>query len=114
MELNQCSGDQYRKADTRLNTVYSKVLGFLQKDLTDAVGQKDAEQVKYNQAAVEKLKATERAWIHYRNLHCDAARHENEGGSMSPMIWALCMEQVTTDRVEELKQAYETGDRKLE
>ena len=114
MELNQCAGEQYRKADARLNAVYRKVLEFMQKDLSDAQNEKDADQIKYNQEAITKLRAAEKAWIAYRDLHCDAARHQNEGGSMSPMIWAFCMEQTTSDRVEELKQAYETGDRKLE
>jgi uncharacterized protein YecT (DUF1311 family) len=113
-ELNQCAGEQYRKADARLNVVYGKALTFMQKDLSEAQEQRDADQVKYNQAAIEKLKTAERAWIRYRDLHCDAARHQNGGGSVDPMIWAFCMEQTTTDRVEELKQAYETGERKLE
>ena len=114
MELNQCAGKQYHKADARLNAVYRKVLEFMEKDLSDAQNGKDPEQIKYNQDAIAKLRATEKAWIQYRDLHCDAARHQNEGGSMAPMVWAFCMEQTTTDRIEELKQAYETGDRKLE
>jgi len=114
MELTQCAGKQYHKADARLNAVYRRVLEFMEKDLLDAQTDKDLEQIKYNQDAIAKLKATEKAWIQYRDLHCDAARHQNEGGSMAPMVWAFCMEQTTTDRVEELKQAYETGDRKVE
>jgi hypothetical protein len=33
---------------------------------------------------------------------------------MNPMSWAFCMEQTTTDRVGELKQAYETNEGELE
>ena len=33
---------------------------------------------------------------------------------MSPMVWAFCMEKATRHRTEELKDAYENGDRKLE
>jgi uncharacterized protein YecT (DUF1311 family) len=114
MELNQCSGEQYHKADQRLNIVYNNALRLMQSDLSDAQQQGDADDVKFNRAAIEKLKAAEKAWIQYRDLHCDAARHEVGGGSMSPMIWGFCMAKTTGDRIEELKQAYETGNRKLE
>jgi uncharacterized protein YecT (DUF1311 family) len=114
MELNQCSGEQYHKADQRLNVAYNSALRFMQKDLSDAQRQGYADEVQFSQTATEKLKAAEKVWIRYRDLHCDAARHEVGGGSMSPMIWGFCMAKTTEDRIEELKRAYETGNRKLE
>jgi uncharacterized protein YecT (DUF1311 family) len=114
MELNQCSGEQYRKTDDRLNAVYRKALDFMQKNLSDARAHGDADEEKYNQAAIEKLKGAEKAWIQYRDLHCDAARHQVGAGSMAPMVWAFCMAGVTEHRIEELKDAYENPDRKLE
>jgi uncharacterized protein YecT (DUF1311 family) len=113
-ELNQCAGEQYHKADARLNSVYRKALDTMQKDLSDAQDHKSPDLIKYNQQAIDKLKAAERAWILYRDLHCEAARHQFEGGSMSPMVWGFCMAQTTLDRVDELKSAYQDGDRKLE
>jgi uncharacterized protein YecT (DUF1311 family) len=113
-ELNQCAGDQYHKADARLNSVYQRALDTMQKDLSDAEDHKNSDLVKYNQKAIDMLKAAERAWIQYRDLHCEAARHQFEGGSMGPMIWGFCMAQTTSDRTDELKSAYEEDDRKLE
>ena len=114
-EMTQCAGEQYHKADTRLNAIYRKLLDSMQKDLSQAQSApKDADLVKHSEEAIEKLKAAEKAWIQYRDLHCEAARHQFEGGSMSPMIRASCMEQTTLDRIEELKSAYEGDDRKLE
>jgi uncharacterized protein YecT (DUF1311 family) len=52
IELNQCSEEQYRRADERLNHVYRKALEFMQKDLFDARRQKDAEEEKYDQASI--------------------------------------------------------------
>ena len=49
LELNQCSGEQYRKADDRLNAVYRKALDFMRKDLSDARQHGDADEEKYNQ-----------------------------------------------------------------
>ncbi|MGZ4789534.1 MAG: lysozyme inhibitor LprI family protein, partial [Terriglobales bacterium] len=114
MELDQCAGQQYRKADARLNAIYHKALDLLHADLAEAQNKKDADQIKYVQQAIDKLKAAERAWIQYRDLHCEAARHQFEGGSMSPMIWGFCMAKTTLHRIDELKSAYEDGDRKLE
>lgn len=114
IELNQCSDQQYRRDDDRLNRVYRKALEFIQKDLADARQQKDAEEEKYDQTSIEKLKATEKAWIQYRDLQCDASLHQTGGGSMSPMIWNFCMALATRHRIEELKQVYEVDDRKLE
>jgi uncharacterized protein YecT (DUF1311 family) len=113
-ELTQCAGEQYHKADARLNSIYRKALETMLKDLSDAQDHKDPDLINYSQQAIEKLKAAERAWIQYRDLHCEAARHQFEGGSMSPMIWGFCMAQTTLDRIDELKSAYEDGDRKLE
>jgi uncharacterized protein YecT (DUF1311 family) len=110
-DMNQCSGE-HRKADTHLNNLYAKLMGLLEKDL--AKNADDPEQKPYNELAIQKLRAAEKAWIQYRDLHCDAARHQFEGGSMSPMIWADCMASTTEHRIDELKDAYGSPDRKLE
>ena len=90
--MNQCSAKRYHKADARLNSLYAAIRGDLQNE--------------QDKTALTKLTATERAWIQYRDLHCDAAKHQFEGGSIAPMIWAECMEIVTGHRLEELKFAY--------
>jgi uncharacterized protein YecT (DUF1311 family) len=113
-DLNQCSGEQYRKADGHLNAVYVKLMNMVEKDLAEAQKQSDAERKAYSETVVQKLKAAERAWIQYRDLHCDAARHQYEGGSMSPMVWADCMTTTTDHRIVDLKNAYGSGDRTLE
>jgi uncharacterized protein YecT (DUF1311 family) len=97
LELNQCYGEQFRKADAHLNKIYASLLKQLG-----------------NGTAVQKLKMAEKVWIRYRDLHCEAARSGFEGGSISPMVWAQCMAATTDHRIEELKNAYETGERKLE
>ncbi|HEY8670017.1 MAG TPA: lysozyme inhibitor LprI family protein [Terriglobales bacterium] len=114
MEMNQCSGEQYRKADARLSVVYHKALTFLAADVDEARHRNDNDETKHGATSIQKLKAAERAWIQYRDLHCDAAGHEYEGGSMRPMMWANCMKLATEHRVANLKEAYEDGDRKLE
>jgi uncharacterized protein YecT (DUF1311 family) len=112
-EMTQCSGEQYRKADNRLNAVYAKAIRELQKRIVTAEQNNDADRKKHNEVALQKLRAAERSWIQYRNLHCDASRQQNEGGSISSMVWANCMKEATEQRIEALKHAYESGDTKL-
>ena len=91
LELNQCFGKEFRKADAQLTSIYSNL-----------VKQRQA-------AAVEKLKAAQKVWTQYRDLHCEAARDEYEGGSISPMVFAQCMATTTRHRIEELKAAYDSA-----
>src|ERR1700745_2952303 len=56
-----------------------------------------------------RVKGSRESVIQYRDLHCEAARHQFEGGSMSPMIRGFCMAQTTLHRIDELKFAHEKG-----
>jgi uncharacterized protein YecT (DUF1311 family) len=97
-DMNSCYGGEYKKADAHLNSIYRKALAALQSDKT----------------AVADLKTAEFAWIKYRDAHCQAAAHQYDGGSIQPMIESQCLQLVTQHRIEEIKQAYENGDLKLE
>ena len=108
-EANRCTTQQYGEADARLDSLYRKLLGELEKELADARRMKNADQIKYVEKGLTGLKEAERAWIRYRDLHCQAAAQQFEGGSIKPTIWNSCMTQVTEHRIEELKQAYETS-----
>lgn len=112
MEMNQCSGDEYGKADAHLNAVYQELVAFLKKTLADTQKANDAQQKANAEAALQKLKSAEKAWMVYRDEHCSAAKQQYEGGSISPMVYANCMQLVTNHRIEELKAAYKTPDRK--
>jgi uncharacterized protein YecT (DUF1311 family) len=114
MDLDDCWGRQYKKADAHLNLIYRKVLQMMEKDIARDKFQKDADMLPLDQTALLDLKKTERLWIRYRASQCEAAQQQNAGGSMAPMTWAICMMDVTEDRVKELKDTYETPDRKLE
>jgi len=111
--MNQCSGEQYSKADARLNSLYTKLTSLLEKDAATDRPKRKTGGKEQRQTAIQKLRAAERAWIQYRDLHCDAARDQFEGGSMSPMVWTDCMTKITDHRIDELKDAY-GADRELE
>lgn len=111
-EMNECSGRQYQQDDAHLNRVYRKAMEYLQHDLAQAGSDQPLKQSA--QKAIDDLKAAETAWIKYRDLHCQAAGQQYEGGTIRPSIENMCMSMATEHRIQEIKQAYENGDRKLE
>lgn len=113
MQMNDCSSEEYQKADAKLNVVYKHLLAKLDPKSRSETA-KDAQERTYLTTATTKLKASENAWIKYRDLHCDAAAQLYEGGTVKPLMWASCMRDTTEDRIKEIKNAYENGDWKLE
>ena len=97
--MNICSGQRYQQTDARLTVLYRQIADDLQSN---------------NPIAANKLAAAQKAWVQYRDLHCDAAKYQFNGGSISPMIWADCMKLVTDHRIRELKAAYPVDGRERE
>ena len=95
-EMNDCAGRNYGAADKELNRVYRAVVDRLAGD-ADGLG---------------KLKAAERAWVAYREASCTFEAMSVEGGSIYPMIWLGCREQLTTERTAVLDRylACQEGD----
>ena len=113
-DMNQCSAEEYRKADAHLNTVYKNLVRLLQKDAGEAQQPSGSPQKNAETPAVQKLRASQRQWIQYRDLHCSAVKAQYEGGSIAAMQWSACMTETTNHRIEELKHGYEIGDTKLD
>jgi uncharacterized protein YecT (DUF1311 family) len=84
-EMNQCAGKAYQAADAVLNQVYQKLVAML-----------DDEQK-------AQLKDAQNAWLKYRDAHCDFVADQYKGGSIRPMIAAMCLTDVTKNRTTELR-----------
>lgn len=78
-EMNQCSAEDYKRADADLTKAYHK--------LEKSAG----------------LITAERAWIAYRDAECAYETSSVEGGSMAPLVNATCMTQLTKERTSILK-----------
>jgi uncharacterized protein YecT (DUF1311 family) len=87
--MNQCAEGSYRTADKILNTQYKTT----RKVLADT----DAE-------AERLLLTAQKAWIAYRDAHCDTVAFTNKGGSMEPTVRFGCMTDVTAARTQDLKE----------
>jgi uncharacterized protein YecT (DUF1311 family) len=84
-EMNICWGKKYKAADAKLNEAYRQLVAML-----------DDEQK-------AQLKEAQTAWLKYRDSNCEFVADEYKGGSMRPMIHAICLEEVTRNRTDELK-----------
>ena len=88
-EMTQCAANAYKAADAVLNQVYPKLMALLD----------DGEKA--------QLKAAQTAWLKYRDANCDFVADQYKGGSMRPMIYAGCLEDVTKKRTAELRTQIE-------
>jgi uncharacterized protein YecT (DUF1311 family) len=91
-EMNICWGKEYKAADATLNQVY----GQLTRKLDDA----DRAQ----------LKQVEAAWLKYRDANCEFVADQYKGGSIRPMIEAMCLADTTRNRTTELRNQIKDRD----
>jgi uncharacterized protein YecT (DUF1311 family) len=102
MDITNCWENLAQKADANLNVVYQKV----QKAIRAKIAQEQGPLKGYQERALEKLKAAELAWIHYREIECAAQEQQNEGGTIAPSIHAGCMKELADRRADDLQKTY--------
>lgn len=95
-DINICADLDYRAADKALNAQWTAT----KKVLTGW----DAELEAHNKGAVEELTKAQRAWISYRDAHCNAVGYSVWGGSLYQAVILGCLAEVTRNRTAELKQ----------
>jgi len=83
-EMTICWGNQYKAADAKLNQVYRQFTAKLD----------DEEKA--------QLKTAQTAWLKYRDTNCEFVADQYKGGTMRPMIAAICLADVTDNRTKEL------------
>jgi uncharacterized protein YecT (DUF1311 family) len=83
--MNRCAQEDFQKADAELNKVYQQLVPKLEAPHKD------------------KLKIAQRAWVAFRDAHCDCEAFSFDGGSMQPLIFASCKAQATRDRTKQLQ-----------
>ena len=84
-EMNICAGKEYKAADATLNRVYQQLVAMLEPE------------------EKSQLKEAQTAWIKYRDANCEFVADQYKGGSIRPMIYGLCLADVTRNRTSELK-----------
>jgi len=84
-DMNICWGKEYKAADTTLNQVYGQLMR------------------KLDEADKAQLKQVESAWLKYRDANCEFVADQYKGGTIRPMIEAMCLADTTRNRATELK-----------
>lgn len=100
VELNFCAGKDFDKADAELNAAYKKALAAI----PGLAGEKPFEARSWENA----LRASQRAWLAYRNAECDKHVPMFWGGGTGTSSAVIgCKTQKTRARIEELKEQYD-------
>ena len=84
-DMNICWGQQYKSADATLNQVYRQLMA------------------KLDDNEKNQLKAVEAAWLKYRDANCEFVADQYKGGTIRPMIEAMCLADTTRNRTTELR-----------
>lgn len=99
-DMNNCAGAEYEKADAALNAVFKQALAAI----PDMAGEKPFDAKSWEEA----LRASQRAWIAYRDQECD--EHVAmfwSGGSGGTVEIIGCKTALTEARTKDLKTRYE-------
>lgn len=99
MALNICAQQDYEKADQELNVVYKQAIKS-QADIDKFAAEMGPDYV----GAVKALKKAQRAWIDYRDGHCEGMGFAGVGGSIRPLLVSGCLASLTTNRTKELRE----------
>jgi uncharacterized protein YecT (DUF1311 family) len=83
--MNRCAGEALERADKALNAEWAKVMA------GDGKGEDD-----------KLMRDAQRAWIKYRDAHCEAAAFDSKGGSIWPLLVSGCRAELTRRRTREL------------
>lgn len=96
-EMNVCSGQDYDAADKRLNETWKTVFASLK--------QWDKEVWQDGSSAPSRADAllkSQRAWIDYRDGHCEAEAEGFHGGTILPLVRNTCLTEMAQRRTAEL------------
>ncbi|SIT03992.1 Uncharacterized conserved protein YecT, DUF1311 family [Roseivivax lentus] len=86
MALNWCASQDWAVADAELNRLWRIV-----KPRADAAG--------WGQS----LLTEQRAWLKTRDARCEAERDRYAGGSIAPLVYYSCMEEMTLRRNDDFR-----------
>ena len=101
MEMNACAGAEFEKADAELNRVYKAAIASIPEMATD-------EQPFDKASWEEALRASQRAWIAFRDAECEGHVEKFWGGGTGGTVDIIgCKTEKTEQRTKELKQRYE-------
>lgn len=85
LEMNETAYANYKKADAQLNKVYKQLMAIVTKKEKPLLIQ------------------AEKDWVEFRDSHCKFEASQYKGGSIQPLIYSTCLEELTKKRIAEIK-----------
>jgi uncharacterized protein YecT (DUF1311 family) len=114
VDFDTCYANEFKQVDQDLNRLYRGAILAFEADIVDAHKRSDSGQLTYDSTAIGNLKATQAEWAKYRDLQCNAAGQQLQGGSIQPIVINRCMILVTRHRIDDIRAAYAIGGRTIE
>lgn len=102
LDIASCYKQKYEKADSVLNAVYGDIMTDLEKQKEEAEGDYKTIMSK----KIETLRTAERAWIDYREKHCEAVVASYGKGSLVTVAAVSCRFRMTERRIQALRDTY--------
>ncbi len=102
MDMNYCSFEDYKAADAQLNEAW--VVASARAKGNDSWARDNGREAGY----FAKLLEAQRAWINFRDSHCEAEADRYRGGSIWPLIYSSCKTKLTFERTQQLTEYVET------
>jgi uncharacterized protein YecT (DUF1311 family) len=102
--MNYCAGQDFERADAELNTAYrTAIAGAQEADREYARVTQGNEGRDSGPGEEASLREAQRAWVAFRDAHCQGESYEARGGSMQPMLYQGCRATLTRARTAELR-----------
>lgn len=95
-DMNICANLDFQAADKALNEQY--------RETRNTMRVWDSDLGEGGEGAEKALLKAQRAWIDYRDGHCQAVGFQVRGGSIAPLVVSNCLAALTRTRTAELKQ----------
>lgn len=101
LDMNICSRQEFKVADKALNEQWSKIA--VHKKANNEAAQRNGVEGGY----FEILLKSQRAWISFKDRHCDAVADSYRGGSIRPLIYNKSRTKLTKQRTDQLQKMIE-------
>jgi uncharacterized protein YecT (DUF1311 family) len=100
-EINMCLSEEFSRSDTVMSRTYTRAMAEMRE--RDGFAQQEGQRAGF----AANLLASQRAWLRYRDAHCEVESDAARGGTLAPALYSICMRRVTEMRTTELRRVAE-------
>ncbi|MCJ8277091.1 MAG: DUF1311 domain-containing protein [Bdellovibrionales bacterium] len=101
IDMRGCESQAYDSLDSLLNREYQTILA--------NSSNFDHGDLQTNEQLVEDFRASQRAWLAFRQANCKWQSNDAYGGTMQPLLATGCSNRMTKERIIEMVKAYNSG-----